>query len=105
MDNIFTPEEENMPVTYGVLLQVLQSMQPAIESRDETLRYLEDVILTMSHLLVDAEYKRVRDMHFILSFLARERLYNKDKLYDSYIEWCKEYDKLNKRENNDGTNE
>ena len=99
MENIFTPEEANMPVTYGVLLQVLESIRPAIDSRDEALRDLEDAVEILIDGLAEAEYKRVRDMHYILSYLAQERLYNKDKFYDAYLGWCKEYDKLNKPQN------
>ena len=102
MDNIFTPEEANMPVTYGILLQVLESIRPAIESRDKALDDLNDAIQVITDALVDAEYKRVRDMRYILSYLAQDRLYNRDKFYNTYIEWCKEYDRLNKSNHNSG---
>lgn len=96
MDNIFTPEEANMPVTYEALLQVLQMMQPAIESRDEALRDHELAIERVLDALELAEYKRIRDMRFTLSYLAAIRLCDNEKFYKMYEDWCKEYDKLNK---------
>ena len=96
MNNIFTPEEENMPVTYGELLKIFESLKPAIESRDAALDSFEEEILKIWDVLVDAEYKRVRDMHFILSYFAQEHLCNRDKLHDAYLKWCEEYDNLNK---------
>lgn len=105
MDNIFTPEEENMPVTYGALLQILQSMVPAVESRDKALDTFDEAIINLVHAVEDLEYRRIRDIHFILSYLAHERLCNRDKFYDGYVEWCKEYDKRNKPEHKENSSE
>ena len=96
MNNIFTPEEENMPVTYGELLKIFEQLKPAIESRDAALDSFSEEILRIYDILVDAEYKRVRDIHFILSYLAQDRLCNRKEFEDVYLKWCEEYDNLNK---------
>lgn len=100
MDNIFTPEEANAPVTYETLLKILNGFLPTIGSSDRMIMSLDSTIKTIGDTLADAEYKRIRDIRFILSYLAANHLYHRDKLYDMYEEWCKEFDKLNKPQNN-----
>ena len=104
MDNIFTPEEAQMPVTYEALLQILQSLEPAVSSRDKALDVFDEAIINLVHSVEDFEYRRIRDMHFILSYLASQNLCNRDKLYNMYVDWCGEFDKMNKpktsKENN-----
>lgn len=104
MDNIFTPEEAQMPVTYEALLQILQSLQPAVTSRDKALDVFDEAMTNLARSVEDLEYRRIRDMHFILSYLASQNLCNRDKLYNMYVDWCGEFDKMNKpktsKENN-----
>ena len=96
IENIFTPEEAQMPVTYEVLLQILQSLQPAVSSRDKALDAFDEAIINLVHSVEDLEYRRIRDMHFVLSYLASQNLCNRDKLYNMYVDWCEEFDKMNK---------
>lgn len=96
MDNIFTPEEANKPVTYEALLQILQHLQPAVSSRDRALDAFDEAITNIIHSVEDLEYRRIRDMHFILSYLATQQLCNRDKLYNMYVDWGEEFDKMNK---------
>ena len=95
-NNLFTPEEAQMPVTYEALLQIFQSLQPAVTSRDKALDAFDEAIINLVRSVEDLEYRRIRDMHFVLSYLASQSLCNKDKLYNMYIDWCGDFDKMNK---------
>ena len=105
MENLFTPEEANVPVTYGTLADVLQIYTQ--EFVKETTDYVDDthdgilkIIDKLTDSLVamrkDLDYLRQRDMHFIISYLAREKLCSRETLFDIYHSWCEEFDKLNK---------
>ena len=105
MENIFTPEEASKPVTYGELADVLQIYTQELVK--ETADYVDDtqdgifkVIDKLTDSLVamrrDLDYLRCRDMHFIINYLAREKICNRDALFDVYLSWCEEFDKLNK---------
>lgn len=105
MENLFTPEEANAPVTYGALTDVLQAYTQKLV--EETADYVDNteegifkIIDKMADLLAamrrDLDYLRQRDMHFIISYLAREKLCSRETLFDIYHSWCEEFDKLNK---------
>lgn len=94
MDNLFTPEEAQMPVTYEALLQIFQSLQLTVGSRDKALDVFDEAITSLIRSVEDLEYRRIRDMHFILSYLASRDLCNRDKLYNMYVDWCEEFDKM-----------
>ena len=105
MENIFTPEEANMSVTYGALADILKIYTQNLVK--ETADYVDitqegafKIIKKLTDSLVemrkDLDYLRQRDMHFIINYLAREKLCNRDTLFDIYRGWCDEFDKLNK---------
>lgn len=105
MENLFTPEEANMPVTYGALADVLQIYtQTLVEETTGYVDATEEGIVKIIDKMTDAlatmrkdlDYLRQRDMHFIISYLAREKLCSRDTMFDIYHSWCEEFDKLNK---------
>ena len=73
-----------------------------VSSRDKALDVFDEAITNLVRSVEDLEYRRIRDMHFILSYLASENLYNRDKFYDMYVDWCKEFDKMNKPKTSEG---
>ena len=105
MDNILTPEQAKMPVTYGELLAIFKPVMDEVAKhstnyadtlQDGTLKIINKLT---DHLVVvqnDADYKRQRDIRFVLGYLARLWGCDKDMMYDSYKHWCEEFDKLNK---------
>ena len=110
MENLFTPEQANMPVTYGELANILQIYTQTLVK--ETTDYVDEIeegivkiINKMTDSLVamrnDLDYLRYRDMHFIINYLAREKLCNRDALFDIYRSWCEEFEKLNKPQTNE----
>lgn len=108
MDNIFTPEEANMAVTYGelskILIAIIEELSKnfindvdTIQERSfETMRKLTDSLVKICD---DIDYKRQRDMHFVLGLISQFNLCDKDILHKEYIRWCAEFDELNKQQN------
>jgi hypothetical protein len=105
MDNIFTPEEANKPVTFGDLLTILNSIvndlgKNSIDYTDTLQEHTFEIINKLTDHLVeirnDAEYKRIRDMNFVLNLISQVGHYDKDLLCKNYHTWCEEFDRLNK---------
>ena len=105
MENIFTSEQASMPVTYGALADVLQAYtQTLVEETTSYVDVTEEGIVKIIDKLTDSlvamrrdlDYLRQRDMHFVINYLAREKLCSRDALFDIYHSWCEEFDKLNK---------
>lgn len=115
MDNIFTPKEANKSVTYGELIVILESVadnisQNTINYSDILQEQILKVINTLTDSLVkirdDAEYKRRRDVHFMIALLAQLNHCDKEVIHKEYQFWCEEFDKLNKpKANPEDTNE
>lgn len=115
MDNIFTPEEAQQPVTYGELIVILESVvdnisKNAIDYSNTLQKQIFQVINTLTDSLVkirdDAEYKRQRDVHFMIDLLAHFNHCDKEVIHKEYQRWCEEFDKLNKpKANPEDTNE
>ena len=104
MDNIFTPEEANKPVTYGELLTILTSLNQelskhSINYTDTLQEHTFKIINKLTdHIVVirdNAEYKRQRDMRFMLGLFAQFYQCDKEALHKEYKRWCEEFDKLN----------
>lgn len=103
--NTLTPEEAATPVTYGELLTILM---PVIEDIAKgTIKYCDDsqdktheLILRLADNLVkirnDADYKRQRDLRFMIGLFAQFNHCDKEIIYKEYVRWCEEFDKLNK---------
>lgn len=115
MDNIFTPEETQKLVTYGDLLIILKTVadsinKNAIDYSDTLQKGIFKVIDTLTDSLVkirdDVEYKRQRDVHFMIGLLAQFNHCDKEVIHKEYQCWCEEFDKLNKpKANLEDTNE
>lgn len=105
MDKIFTPEEVNKCVTYGdlnlILSEIIKNLsQESIKYSDTLQEGTFKLINTMTDHMVkirdDAEYKRQRDVHFMIGLLAQFNHCNKEVIHKEYQRWCEEFDKLNK---------
>ena len=107
MKNILSPEEASKPVTYGdltiMLVEVINNLgQESIKYSDflqeNTFKLIQTVTDNMVKIRDDAEYKRQRDVRFLIRLIAQ--LYNCDKsvLDREYQRWCDEFDKLNNKQ-------
>jgi hypothetical protein len=109
MENIFTPEEANKPVTYGDLAIILGETiknlgQESIKYSDTLQENTFKLVNTMTDHMVkirdNASYERQRDIRFVLGYLSRLCGCDKDAMYDNYMRWCEEFDKLNRPQTN-----
>ena len=107
MENIFTPEQANKPVTYGDLAIVLKTTVE--ELANESVRYADnssEAMMKISKKLMDfaikirddASYERQRDIRFVISLIAQLNNFDKAVLDSEYQRWCTEFDKLNHRD-------
>lgn len=98
MENIFTPEMANMPVTYGDLMAILTPLMEEVTkgNSDITMKMIDKLGDYMVKIRDDAEYNRLRDIRFVLTYLAKLWGCDRDRMYDSYKSWSEEFDKLNK---------
>ena len=108
MNNTFTPEEANMPVTYGELLTILTSLNQELSKysidytntlQGQTFKIIDKLTDHIVAIRDDAEYKRQRDMHFMLGLFAQFHMCDKEVLHKEYRRWCEEFDRLNKPKN------
>lgn len=104
MNNTFTPEEANKPVTYGELLQIFQPILGEIAKhsadytdalQEQTFKIIDKLTDHIVEIRNDAEYKRQRDVRFMLGLVAQIHMYDKEVLHGEYKRWCEEFDKLN----------
>ena len=109
MDNVFTPEEANMPVTYGELAVVLETLVKEIakntaqysdDAEDYTLKTISKLMDSIIEMRDNIEYKRVRDMRFTIGLIAQLDYLNKEVILKEYCRWCEEFDKINKPKSN-----
>lgn len=105
MENIFTPEEANKPVTYGELATILQAVMGELAKnsindvdtlQDGTFKVIKKLTDSIVQVRDDANYNRQRDFRFIVNLIAQIGHYDKDVIYAEYQRWCGEFDKLNK---------
>ena len=105
MENIFTPEQANMPVTYGELATILQmvigelaknSINDVDTLQDGTFKVIEKLTDSIVQIRDDSDYKRQRDLRFMINLIAQMGNYDKDVISSEYKRWCEEFDKLNK---------
>ena len=104
MDNyILTEQEAKTQVTFGDLQIVLEELRRTLcdmqENNDKVLvESLEKVIDTLVERINKLYYQQVRDMKFCLELFSEVSHFSKDVIDRTYDSWCKEFDKLNKRE-------
>lgn len=109
--NTLTPEEASAPVTYGELLTILMpviediakhSMEYCDGSQDGTFKLIGRLTDELVKIRNDADYKRQRDLRFMIGLFAQFNHCDKEIIYKEYVRWCEEFDKLNKSQ---GTSE
>lgn len=91
---------KDKPVTWGDLLETLCAMSTEImetikiadECQDKVVDSLGQHILELYN---EAEYRRIRSMSFVLAMTGHT---DSSKWRPIYEEYCKEYDKLNRKE-------
>jgi hypothetical protein len=109
MMNILTPEEAKKPVTYGDLTLILgetiknlgqESIKYSDTLQENTFKLIDTMTDQMVKIRDDADYKRQRDVRFLIGLIAQ--LYHCDKpvLDKEYMRWCEEFDKLNRPQTN-----
>ena len=98
MENILTPEEANKPVTYGELMAILTPMMEMVTQGegDISLKNAEIIRDYIIKIRDNADYKRQRDLRFMINLIAQMSRYDKEVIYSEYFRWCEEFDKLNK---------
>lgn len=97
-----TKEEKDLPVTYESLMEILKEMSDHIVEvnnvRDkETVEIFQTITEKMVEIIDTLEYNRNRDLHYFIGRIAANEFIDKDVLLKDYIEWCTEFDKLNKK--------
>lgn len=109
MKHILTPEEAARPVTYGDLVTILgeainnlsqESIKYSDILQENTFKLINQMTEHIVKIRDDSEYKRQRDMMFVISLISRIGHYDKDALYDAYMRWCAEFDGRNKPQTN-----
>jgi polyhydroxyalkanoate synthesis regulator phasin len=105
MDNILTPEEVIKPVTYGDLTLILgetiknlsqESIKYSDILQENTFKLVDQVTNHIVKIRDDADYKRQRDVRFMIGLISQFYHCDKEIIYKEYIRWCEEFDKLNK---------
>lgn len=105
MENIFTPEEANKSVTYGELAVIIQmvadefakaSISDVDNLQENTFKIIDKLTDSLVQIRDDADYKRQRDLRFMINLISQMGHYDKDILYSEYQRWCEEFDKINK---------
>ena len=105
MNNILTPEEAIKPVTYGDLTLILgetiknlgqESIKYSDTLQENTFKLIDTMTDQMVKIRDDADYKRQRDVGFLIGLIAQFFNCDKEIIHKEYQRWCKEFDKLNR---------
>lgn len=91
---------KDKPVTWGDLFEVLYDMSTEIMETIQTADECQDKVIDslgrhVLELYNEAEYRRTRSMAFVLAITGHT---DPSKWRPIYDEFCKEYDKLNRKE-------
>lgn len=91
---------KDKPVTWGDLFEVLYDMSTEIMETIQTVdecqdKFADSLGYRMLELYNEAEYRRMRSMAFVLAMTGHTDYSKWRPIYD---EFCKEYDKLNRKE-------
>ena len=100
-NNFITPEEAGQSVTYGHLIVMMQEFIKAADANAQRADgiYWNEVTRVANSLfagLQEAEYRRARDIHFLLTVFADMNVDTRDNLIAHYNSYCAEFDKLNR---------
>lgn len=93
----------DLNVTYSDFIPILKTLLKSltksnIHQQDQIYDSLNKIIERSKKLFEDAEYRRIRDVHFFINALDVLKLVNKNLLEQTYKLWCEEFDKLNKKD-------
>ena len=91
---------KDKPATWGDLFEVLYNMNTEIAETIQAANKCQDTVIdALNHyaleLYNEAEYRCMRSMYFVL---AMNGYTDSSKWRPIYDEFCKEYDKLNRKE-------
>lgn len=91
---------KDKPVTWGDLFEVLYNMNTEIAETIQAANKCQDTVIDgLSHYVLElyneAEYRRMRSMCFVLAITYHTDPSKWRPIYDWF---CKEYDKLNRKE-------
>ena len=100
-EEVFTEEKLKQPVTFRDLCMLMEETEfRRAEAVDKLIRTyadgIYDVIKILSDQLCDIKYEQMRDRRFLMRILSSLHHLDYDALYEEYIRWCEEYDKLNR---------
>lgn len=100
-NNFITPEEAGQSVTYGRLIMMMQEFIKAANANAQQADgvYWNEVTRIANSLfagLQEAEYRRARDMLFLLTVLSDMNVDTQANLITHYHSYCAEFDKLNR---------
>jgi hypothetical protein len=105
MENILTPEEAKKPVTYGDLAIILgetiknlgqESIKYSDTLQENTFKLIDTMTDHMVKIRDDADYKRQRDVRFLIGLIAQFFNCDTEIIHKEYHRWCEEFDKLNR---------
>lgn len=102
-EEVLTEEELKQTVTFRDLCMFIESYTPQLaEETDKLIKnYVDgayDVVKILADQFYDARYEQMRDRRFLMRILSSLHHLDHGALYEEYIRWCEEYDKLNKKE-------
>ena len=91
---------KDQPVTWESLMEIMartvESIAKTMTDRDEYIyRVIDAVRDSMVKLYEESEYRRMRSMCFVLAMMGHTDTSKWRPIYD---EFCKEYDKLNRKD-------
>lgn len=84
--------EDLFETLYGMSTEIMETIQAADECQDKVVDSLYHRVLELYN---EAEYRRMRSMCFVLAITGHT---DPSKWRPVYDEFCKEYDKLNRKE-------
>ena len=100
--NALTEEEKDMPVTFGQLAIILGKLTGQIvDVTNEQYEMIGTLSDHMDEYVRILNYKRIRDLRFLMEAIRTYHYLDKDKFYEAYEQWCVEFDELNKQKEAD----
>lgn len=97
-----TPEQAKELVTFGELEAITQFIVENINKQDNTTweattKCLNTLVDAVYDRINTERYERLRFEHFIIGLICDVNLLSKAKVLEQYKQYCKEFDKLNKK--------
>lgn len=101
MDFNLPPEMERNVVYYGELFPILKRvMQLIMDVSENSTNHTDKTLDILDKMFDELEYRRKRDLRFLFILLTTLGYGPFEKLEKYYTDWCKEYDELNKEQEN-----